>query len=61
MNFALQPFFLDRAHLRETCRVTERRKFSFNPFSTNVPVMDKPGSCFLLPKCLKNTSGIVTF
>ena len=22
-------------------------------FSTNVPIMDKPGSWFLLPKCLK--------
>ena len=29
----------------------------FNPFSTNIPIMDKPGSCFLLPKCLKNTCG----
>ena len=26
-----------------------------NPFSTNVPLMDKPGSWFLLAKCLKNT------
>ena len=32
-----------------------------NPFSTNVPIMDKAGSWFLLPKCLKNTCGSVTF
>ena len=32
-----------------------------NPFSTNVPIMDKPGSWFLLAKCLKNTCGRVTF
>ena len=31
-----------------------------NPFSTNVPLPDKPGSWFLLAKCLKNTSGRVT-
>ena len=26
----------------------------FNPFSTNVPLTDKPGSWVLLAKCLKN-------
>ena len=26
-----------------------------NSFSTNVPLIDKPGSLFLLAKCLKNT------
>ena len=31
-----------------------------NPFSTNVPLLDKPGSWFLLGKCLKNTCGRVT-
>ena len=31
------------------------------PFSTNVPFMDKPGSWFLLAKCLKNTCERVTF
>ena len=36
-------------------------KNDFNPFSTNVPLMDKPGSWFLLAKCLKNTYGRVTF
>ena len=36
-------------------------KITFNPFSTNVPFMDKPGSWFLLAKCLKNTCGRVTF
>ena len=33
----------------------------FNPFSTNVPLMDKPGGWFLLAKCLKNICGGVTF
>ena len=28
-------------------------KITFNPFSTNVPFMDKPASWFLLGKCLK--------
>ena len=32
-----------------------------NPFSTNVPTMDEPGSWFLPPKCLKNTCRRVTF
>ena len=36
-------------------------KFSINPFSTNVPLMDKPGSWLLLTKCLKNTCGRVKF
>ena len=36
-------------------------KEELNPFSTNVPVMDKPISWFLLAKCLKKTSGKVTF
>ena len=34
---------------------------SLNLFSTNVPFVDKPGSWFLLAKCLKNTCGRVTF
>ena len=33
----------------------------FNRFLTNVPFMGKPGNCFLLAKCLKNTLGRVTF
>ena len=33
----------------------------FNTFSTNVTLMDKPGSWFLLANCLKNTYGRVTF
>ena len=31
-----------------------------NPFWTNVPLTDKPGSWFLLAKCLKSTCGRVT-
>ena len=34
---------------------------AYNPFSTNDPIMDKPGSWFLLAKCFKNTCGRVTF
>ena len=33
----------------------------FKPFWTNVPLMDKSGSWFLLAKCLKNNCGRVTF
>ena len=33
----------------------------FKTFSTNVPLMDKPGSWFLLAKSLKNTSRRVIF
>ena len=32
-----------------------------NAFSTNVPLMQKPGSWFLLSKCLKNTCRWVRF
>ena len=32
-----------------------------NPFSTNVQLINKPGSCFLLAKSLKNTCGRMTF
>ena len=32
-----------------------------DPFSTNVPLMDEPGSWFLLANCLKYTCGRVTF
>ena len=32
-----------------------------NRFSTNVPIIDKPGSSFLLAKCLKNNCGRVAF
>ena len=34
---------------------------AFNPFSTNVPLTDKPGSWLLLAKCLKNTCRRVKF
>ena len=33
----------------------------FNPFSTIAPLMVKPGSGFLVAKCLKNTCRRVTF
>ena len=31
-----------------------------NPFSTNVPLANKPGNWFLLANCLKNTCGRTT-
>ena len=34
---------------------------TINPFPTNVPLMQKPGSWVLLAKDLKNTCGRVTF
>ena len=34
-------------------------QIAINSFSTNVPLMDKPGSWFLLAKCLKKTCGRV--
>ena len=34
---------------------------SFNTFSTYVPITDKPGSWFLLAKCLENTCERVSF
>ena len=37
------------------------RGIVINAFSTNVPLMDKTGDCFLLAKCLKNTCGRVIF
>ena len=33
---------------------------AINLFSINVPLTDKPGSWFLLAKCLKNTCGKIT-
>ena len=33
----------------------------FNPFSTNVPFMDKPGSWFLLAKCIFSTAAFKHF
>ena len=38
-----------------------KRLLGINTFSTNAPLMDKPGSGFLLAKCLKNACGRVTF
>ena len=35
--------------------------FKINPFLTNIPLTDKPGSLFSLAKCLENTCGWVTF
>ena len=35
--------------------------FFIKPFQANVPLMEKPGGWFLLAKCVKNTSGRVTF
>ena len=43
--------FIDNRRAQVNCTIDN----ALNPFSTNVPIMDKPGSWFLLPKCLKNT------
>ena len=43
------------------CEFNKNKIMLFNPFLTNVPLMDKPGSWFFLAKCLKNTCGRVTF
>ena len=34
---------------------------SVNPFPANVPIMEKPGSWFLLAKFVKNACGRETF
>ena len=49
--------FIDNRRAQVNCTIDN----ALNSFSTNVPIMDKPGSWFLLPKCLKNTCGRVTF
>ena len=42
-------------------RISSRNNYTrINSFLTNVPLMDKPDSWFLLAKCLKNTCGRVT-
>ena len=43
---------------KDILNITDKK---VNPFSANVPIMDKPGSWLLLAKCLKNTCGRVTF
>ena len=64
----LFPFFMDDNYiyiklLLIVLEVIQIQVFFgfFNPFSTNVLIMDKPGSWFLLAKYLKNTCGRVTF
>ena len=47
--FKFSPFQLQKL----TCFIHQ--------FSTNVPLMGKPGCWFLLAKCLKNTCGRVIF
>ena len=51
----LTKFYVDMLQLKNYGFTT------LNPFSTNVPLTDKPGSWFSLAKCLKNTCGRVTF
>ena len=50
-----------KCHFMYLGKNTENKAYFFNPFLTNVPLTDKPGSWFLLAKCLKNTCGRVTF
>ena len=47
--------------LSDCCQNCSFSKFIIDPFSTNVTLIDKPGSSFLLGKCLKNTFARVTF
>ena len=42
-------------------RFNFRTDFTINPFPANVPIMEKPGRCFLQAKCMKNTYERVTF
>ena len=42
-------------------KVNDKATSKLNPFSTNVPLTDKPGSWFLLAKCLKNKCGRAIF
>ena len=42
-------------------KIFSQFRLGLNPFSTNVPLMDKPGCWFLLAKCLKNSGGRVPF
>ena len=51
----ITPTYIDAKLNQSTTQVNYLSKL--NPFSTNVPLMDKPGSWFLLAKCLKNTCG----
>ena len=46
---------------KDVLRVTLVGDSIINPFSTNVPIMDKLGSWFSLAKYLKNSCGRVTF
>ena len=48
-------------HIFETAYTWPSNWRIFNPFSTDVSLMQKPGSWFLLAKCFKNTCGRVTF
>ena len=42
-------------------KVKKKKLKNINLFATSVPLIDKPGSWFLLAKRLKYTSGRVTF
>ena len=52
---------IDRWFLIFNCQILYFRIFFINTFSANVLIMHKPGSWFLLAKCLKNTYGRVIF
>ena len=56
-NFRNSSYKEERSVLTRVSRLS----FRYDPFSTNVPLTDKPGSWFLLAKLLKNTCGRVTF
>ena len=60
---AIKWFLLVEICLRFLIHRTAKGRYfvMINPFSINFPIMNKPGSWFLLAKCLKKTCGRVTF
>ena len=50
----LMPQQKKRCYVKQLVKVEFKDNiFMLNPFSTNVPLMDKPCNWFLLAKCLK--------
>ena len=64
-NYSSNMYTLSETWLRSNTQQIDYLKIPglqlLNPCSTNVPFTDKPGSWFLLAKCLKYTCGKVTF
>ena len=54
------PYFFKYTLKSHSFIVNQNSSF-FNPFSANIPIIEKPGSWSLLAKCVKNACGRVTF